>query len=70
VAPVRSMLSEQSRRRVDEAEPTPCACDDRGTCGLHYSLADDYTQARLRERAGIKGFGRGTVAGHGDGRRG
>jgi hypothetical protein len=63
MAAVKSLISTQNRRQVEQAQGTPCACDDRGTCGLHYDQLDDYQQARVRERAGITNVARGRVAG-------
>lgn len=67
---IQSMVSERNRHQVEQAQTGPCACDQQGGVGgWHYSMADDYAQARIRERSGIKGFGRGTVAGMSGSRR-
>jgi hypothetical protein len=63
MAAVRSMISKDSRRQVEQTQPASCACDQRGTCGFHYALMNDREQVLVRARAGIVGFGRGRVAG-------
>lgn len=52
-----------TRRRRVQVVAEPCACDERGgVCGWHYQQLDDYQQAQVRKRRGIR-FGRGRVAG-------